>query len=87
MTQKGIIVPQLKRPAGVIIVESKPISKYLRQIEKMGQNINEYKSIWGYSLNETEEWSPIFQYPEYPFKITENYTNLRPSSSEVVEMA
>ncbi|MBE0650403.1 MAG: KamA family protein [Bacteroidales bacterium] len=67
----------------VVIVESKPISKYLRQLEKMGQNINEYQSIWGYSLNETEEWSPVFQYPKYPFKITEKYTNVSQSSPEI----
>lgn len=77
--------PAIERTGGVTIVESKPISKYLRQLEKMGQNINEYQSIWGYSLNETEEWSPVFQYPVYPFEITEHYTNVKPSSSEVSE--
>jgi lysine 2,3-aminomutase len=70
----------------VVIVESKPISKYLHQLEKMGQNISEYQSIWGYSLNETEAWSPIFQYPEYPFKITDTYTNVKKSSPEVTEV-
>ncbi len=78
--------PAIEKSGNVIIVESKPISKYLRQLEKMGQNSNEYQSIWGYSLNETEEWSPVFQYPEYPFKTTEQYTNVKPSSSEVAKM-
>lgn len=80
--------PAINKNDSVIIVESKPILKYLHQLEKMGQNINEYQSIWGYSLNETEEWSPVFEYPEYPFKTTDNYTNMKESSSEEIpEMA
>ena len=76
--------PAINKNGSVIIVESKPILKYLHQLEKMGQNINEYQSIWGYSLNETEEWSPVFQYPEYPFKTTDIHTNVKESSSEEI---
>lgn len=82
--QKRSHSPAIDKGESVIIVESKSILKYLNQLEKMGQNINEYQSIWGYSLNETEEWSPVFQYPDYPFKTAEDYTNVKESSSEEV---
>jgi lysine 2,3-aminomutase len=60
----------------VIIVESKSISEYLRQLEEIGEDISEYQGVWGYSLGETEPRMPIYEYPEYDFKVTEKYTNL-----------
>jgi len=79
--------PAINKNDSVIIVESKSILKYLHQLEKMGQNINEYQSIWGYSLNETETRSPVFQYPEYPFKTTDIHTNVVvPSSKKIPEL-
>ncbi|MDX2413584.1 MAG: KamA family protein [Bacteroidales bacterium] len=60
----------------VIIIESKSISEYLLQLEEMGENIREYESIWGYSLGETEPRMPVYEYPEFDFKITEEITNL-----------
>jgi len=42
----------------------------------MGEYASEYESIWGYSLGETEPRMPIFEYPEYDFKVTEEITNL-----------
>lgn len=69
--------PMIKTTGDVIIIESKPVARYLKQVESMGQNIREYQTIWGYSLNETEERSPVYQYPEYDFKVTKKYTNLR----------
>jgi len=61
----------------VIIVESKPIGEYLRQIEKMGEDKEEYNSIWGYSIGETESRFPVFEYPKYPFEITEEFSNIQ----------
>ncbi|MGD2086334.1 MAG: KamA family protein [Candidatus Aminicenantes bacterium] len=60
----------------IIIVESKSISEYLRQLEEIGEDISEYQGVWGYSLGETEPRMPIYEYPKYDFKITEKYTNL-----------
>lgn len=61
----------------VIIIESKSISEYLKQLEEMGEDISEYGSIWGYSLGETEPRVPLYEYPDYDFEITEKYTNLK----------
>ncbi|MEE4196405.1 MAG: KamA family protein [Bacteroidales bacterium] len=68
--------PIIDQMGKVVIVESKPIGEYLNQIEEMGEDIEEYKNLWGYSIGETEERMPIYIYPEYDFKITEEFTNL-----------
>lgn len=68
--------PIIDQIGKVIIVESKPIGEYLNQIEDMGEDINEYKNLWGYSIGETEERMPIYIYPDYDFKTTEEFTNL-----------
>ncbi|MFO7843195.1 MAG: KamA family protein [Bacteroidales bacterium] len=68
--------PIIDQMGKVIIVESKPIGEYLNQIEEMGEDMNEYKNLWGYTIGETEERMPIYIYPEYDFKITEEFTNL-----------
>ena len=60
----------------VIIIESKSISEYLRQLEEIGEEIGEYESIWGYSIGETEPRLPIYEYPEYEFATTEELTNI-----------
>jgi lysine 2,3-aminomutase len=60
----------------VIIIESKSISEYLQQLDDMGEDISEYESIWGYSISETEPRLSLYEYPEYDFKITDEYTNL-----------
>ncbi len=72
--------PIVKNNEEVIIIESKSIAKYLRQLESMGQNIREYQSVWGYSLSETESLSAVYLYPEYDFKVTERFTHLQPGA-------
>jgi lysine 2,3-aminomutase len=68
--------PITKKTGDVIIIESKSTAKYLRQLENSGQNTKEYQSIWGYSVNETETWSPLYQYHDYAFETTKAFTNL-----------
>jgi lysine 2,3-aminomutase len=60
----------------VIIIESKSISEYLQQLEEIGEDINEYDSIWGYSVGETEPRLPIYEYPDYDYGVTNEITNL-----------
>ena len=45
----------------VIIIESKSIAHYLRQLEEMGENIEEYATIWGYSAGSLEPRNPVFE--------------------------
>ncbi len=68
--------PAMHNMDKVIIIESKSISEYLQQLEDMGENRDDYNSIWGYSMGETEARIPIYEYPEYDFKVTDRYTNL-----------
>ena len=60
----------------VIIIESKSINEYIQQLEKFGEDISEYESIWGYSIGETEPRNPLYEYPRYAFELTDEYTNL-----------
>ena len=69
--------PIINNMEEVIIVESKPIGEYLRQIEKLGEDKNDYNSIWGYSIGETESRFPVFEYPDYPFEITKEFSNIQ----------
>ncbi len=69
--------PIIHKMGKVIIIESKSIGEYLTQLEEMGENRRDYESIWGYSLGETEPRMPIYEYPDYDFKITKEISNLQ----------
>jgi len=68
--------PVMREMDKVIIIESKSISEYLQQLEDIGEDISDYESIWGYSIGETEARSSLYDYPEYEFDLTDEYTNL-----------
>ncbi len=56
--------PVIEKMSSVIIIESKSIAQYLRQLEKMGEDIQDYTSIWGYSIGRMEPISPVFEREE-----------------------
>jgi lysine 2,3-aminomutase len=68
--------PIIDQMGKVIVIESKSITEYLRQLEDMGENRDEYEGIFGYSLGETEPRMPMYEYPEYDFDVTEEMTHL-----------
>ena len=68
--------PVLEKMDKVIIIESKSISEYLRQLEDIGENTSDYESIWGYSIGETEPRIPLYEYPEYDYDVTDEFSNL-----------
>lgn len=68
--------PIMDTMGDIIIIESKSIAQYLRQLEKIGENIEEYESIWGYSAGYIEPRIPIYEYPGYRFSVTDKFTNL-----------
>lgn len=68
--------PIIHKQGKVVIIESKPIGEYIHQLEEMGEDSKEYESVWGYSIGETEPRFPIFEYPDFDFKITDKITNL-----------
>lgn len=68
--------PAIKNMPKVLIVESKSMEEYLRQMEQLGEDRSEYSDVFGYSLGETEYRLPLYEYPDYDFKVTDKYTNL-----------
>lgn len=67
--------PIIEKLGKFIIAESKPIANYLSQLEGMGENPQEYESIWGYSIGETEKRPSVYEYPEFDFELTPTVTN------------
>lgn len=51
----------IEEMGSVIIIESKSIAHYLRQLEEMGEDSNDYATIWGYSAGSLEPRSPVFE--------------------------
>ena len=68
--------PIIKNIEKVVIIEPKSISEYLRQLEDLGEDAEEYGSLFGYSMGETEPRFSIYEYPEYDYQVTDTFTNL-----------
>ena len=68
--------PAVKEMEKVIIIESKSIIEYLEQLQEMGEDINEYEGIYGYSIGQTEPRMAMYSYPDYDYTVTREFTNL-----------
>lgn len=68
--------PIINKMGEMIIIESKSIHEYLRQLEELGEAPGEYNSLFGYSIGQTEPRIPIYEYPEYKFKITNELSSI-----------
>ena len=68
--------PIIDKIGKFVIIESKSLTNYLDQLRDMDEDPNEYSSIWGYSIGETEPRTPIYEYPAYDFELTPDFTNL-----------
>lgn len=68
--------PIINKMKKVVIIESKSVSEYLEQLENMGEEINDYDGLYGYSIGETENRLSIYEYPEYKYDVTNEITNL-----------
>ncbi|WP_297928087.1 KamA family protein [uncultured Coprobacter sp.] len=60
----------------VYIKENKSIAEYLRQLTKMGEDAEDYVTIWKYYQGETEPRFKLYEYPELPFQVTKQISNL-----------
>jgi lysine 2,3-aminomutase len=72
--------PITKKMGKVVIIESKPVYEYLKQLKEMGEQISDYRGLFGYSLGFTEKRSPLYIYPEPEFTITNELTNFSDES-------
>jgi len=68
--------PIINKMGKVVIIESRSITAYLKRIEEMGEDVMEYKNVWGYSIGETEPRMPVYSYPKQKLEITSEFTNL-----------
>lgn len=62
--------PIIDQMGQIYIVENKSLAAYLRQLEKMGEDPDDYATIWKYTRGETEPRFSLYEYPEFPFKAT-----------------
>ena len=69
--------PIIAKMGKMIIIESKSIHEYLRQLEELGEDPKEYDGLFGYSIGQTEPRVPIYEYPEYDFKVTKELSNIK----------
>ncbi len=68
--------PQVDHEGEIYIVESKSIAAYLRQLQALGERVEDYGSLWDYSEGHTESRFALFEYPEPRIEITGDFTNL-----------
>ncbi len=68
--------PIINKLGKMIIIESKSIHEYLRQLEELGEEPKEYEGLFGYSIGQTEPRVPIFEYPEYNYKVTKELSSI-----------
>ena len=68
--------PIIDQMGQIYIVENKSLAAYLRQLGKMGEDSEDYASIWSYTKGETEPRFSLYEYPDFPFRITDKMSNL-----------
>ena len=68
--------PIIDRMGEIFIVESKSVAAYLRQIGKMGEDPEDYASIWAYTRGETEPRFGLYECPGFDFGVTDRMSNL-----------
>lgn len=68
--------PIIDRMGQVYIVENKSIASYLRQLEEMGEDVEEYATIWHYTAGQTDSRFSLYEYPEFPYQATKKMSNL-----------
>lgn len=68
--------PIIDRMGEIHIVENKSLASYLRQLEKMGEEAEDYASIWAYTRGETEPRFGLYDYPDFEFGVTGRVSNL-----------
>ena len=68
--------PIIDQMGQIYIVENKSLAAYLLQLSKMGEDPEDYASIWSYTKGETEPRFSLYEYPDFPFRITDKMSNL-----------
>jgi len=69
--------PIIDKLGKVYISENKSVAAYLRQLDHMGEEPEEYATIWNYTQGTTENRFPLYEYPEFSFEQTRELSNYR----------
>ncbi len=75
--------PFIEKKGKTIVIESKSVSEYLAQLSAMGEDPQDYRGLYGYSIGATEPRQPIYEYPSGDFTPTEEMTNLAKLSQTI----
>lgn len=67
--------PIIETMGKVVIIESKSIAAYLRQLEDIGEDAKEYDGVFGYSIGQTAPRASLFEYPARADGFTDELTN------------
>lgn len=68
--------PAIQSFGNIYITENKSILAYLKQLEQLGENVKSYHSIWNYTEGMTEPKFKLYEYPDLPFRTTDNVNHL-----------
>lgn len=68
--------PIINQMGEIYIVENKSLAAYLRQLAKMGEDTEDYNTLWMYTEGETEPRFSLYEYPGFDFRTTERMSNL-----------
>lgn len=69
--------PAISHSDAVYITENKSVSAYLRQLSTLKENLRDYTSLWGYTRGSTAPRFPLYEYPEFDYKVTEHYNHIQ----------
>ncbi len=68
--------PIIDQMGEIYIVENKSLAAYLRELSQMGEDLEDYNTLWMYTEGETEPRFSLYEYPEFEFATTHQMSNL-----------
>ncbi|MEG0038255.1 MAG: KamA family protein [Bacteroides sp.] len=68
--------PIIDQMGEIYIVENKSLAAYLRELSQMGEDLEDYTTLWTYTEGETEPRFSLYEYPEFEFETTRQMSNL-----------
>ena len=63
--------PAIQKIDKIYITENKSILSYLKQLDRLGEDVKSYQSIWEFTEGRTESKFQLYEYPPFQFHPTE----------------
>lgn len=61
--------PVLDRIGPIHIVENRTLASYLRQLQTLGEDPDDYATAWNFTQIVTEQRFPLYRYPDFAFQL------------------